>query len=149
MKTFFVLIFSLFFLKIVTPEEVQETQKSGDLEVTVTNIEAGEGKIRAVLFRGRDGFPDENEKAFKRLSVDAEKGKTTFVFENVPYGEYAISLLHDKNENGKMDTNFVGYPQEGYGISNNKNPGFSMPKYEDAHFQHQSSPDRILIHLRN
>lgn len=146
MKTFFILTCSLIFLNFITPKEVAQT---GDLEVTVTNVESNEGKIRAVLFRGKNGFPDENEKALKTASVKAVKGKTIFVFKDVPYGEYAISLLHDKNENGEMDTNFVGYPQEGYGISNNKNPGFSMPKYEDAHFKHNSSPNRILIHLRN
>lgn len=146
MKTFFILIISLIFLKFVTPKEVAE---SGDMEVTVTNIESDEGKIRAVLFKGQNGFPEEKEKAFKGISVKAEKGKTTFVFENVPFGEYAISLLHDKNENGKMDTNLFGYPLEGYGISNNKNPGLSMPEYDDAHFKHQSNPNRVLIHLRN
>lgn len=146
MRTFFIFTLSLIFLNFVSREEVRE---SGDLEVTVTNIENSEGEIRAVLFKGKDGFPDENEKAFRKASVDANKGKTTFVFENVPYGDYAISLLHDKNGNGEMDFNFIGYPQEGYGISNNKNPGLSMPKYEDAHFTHQSHPNRILIHLRN
>ena len=146
MRTFFIFTFSLIFLNFIIPEAAQE---NGDLEVTVTNIETSEGKIRAVLFEGKDGFPDEKEKAFRKASVDAQKGKTTFIFENVPYGEYAISLMHDKNGNGKMDFNFIGIPQEGYGISNNKNPGLSMPKYEDAHFTHQSSPNRILIHLRN
>ena len=146
MKTFFILTLSLIFLNFLTPEEAQET---GDLEVTVTKVENKEGKIRAVLFKGEDGFPNDNEKAYRSVSVDAQEGKTSFVFKDLAFGEYAISLLHDKNENGKMDTNMVGYPQEGYGVSNNKNPGVSMPKYEDAHFQHQSSPTRILIHLRN
>lgn len=146
MKTFFIFALSLIFLNFLIPDEAPET---GDMAVTVTNIESSEGKIRAVLFKGKEGFPDDSEKAYRSASVDAQKGKTTFVFEDLPYGEYAISLLHDKNENGKMDTNFVGYPQEGYGISNNKNPGISMPKYEDAHFHHQSSPNKVLIQLRN
>lgn len=146
MRTIFIFALSLIFLNFLTPEEAQE---KGDLKVTITNIESNEGKIRAVLFKGKNGFPDEKEKAFRSASVDAQTGKSTLIFENIPFGEYAISLLHDKNGNGKMDFNFIGYPQEGYGISNNKNPGLSMPKYEDAHFTHQTNPNRILIHLRN
>ncbi len=28
-------------------------------------------------------------------------------------------LTHDENDNGKLDTNLVGMPVEGYGFSNN------------------------------
>lgn len=145
MKTFLIFTCSLIFLNLLIPE----IQQGGALEVTVTNVENSEGKIRAVLFRGEDGFPEEREKAYRSASVNARENKTTLIFENIPYGEYAISLLHDENENGKMDTNLFGYPQEGYGISNNKTSGLSMPKYKDARFQMDQSHKNLLIHLRN
>lgn len=145
MKTFLIFTCSLIFLNLLIPE----IQQAGTLEVTVTNVENNEGKIRAVLFRGPEGFPDENEKAYRSLSVKARENKTTLIFENIPYGEYAISLLHDENENGEMDSNLFGYPQEGYGISNNKTSGLSMPKYKDARFQMDESHKNLLIHLRN
>lgn len=145
MKTFLIFTCSLIFLNLLIPE----IQQNGTLEVTVTNVENGDGKIRAVLFRGADGFPDENKKAYRSLSVNARENKTTLIFENIPYGDYAISLLHDVNENGEMDSNLFGYPQEGYGISNNKTSGLSMPKYNDARFQMDESHKNLLIHLRN
>lgn len=145
MKTFLIFTCSLIFLNLLIPE----IQQSGTLEVTVTNVENSEGKIRAVLFRGEEGFPNEREKAYRSVSVYARENKTTLIFENIPYGEYAISLLHDENENSKMDTNLFGYPQEGYGTSNNKTSGLSILKYKDARFQMDASHKNLLIHLRN
>ena len=38
---------------------------------------------------------------------------------NLPAGNYAVQVMHDENENNKLDTNFMGMPIEGYGFSNN------------------------------
>lgn len=145
MKTFFVFVLSLIFLNILEPE----LKDSGKLVVTVTNVESDKGQIRAVLFKGEEGFPDESAKAFRSISVPAQSGKTTFTIENVPYREYALSLLHDENENGRMDTNILGYPQEGYGVSNNSTPMLGMPTYEKARFVQDESRETLLVHLRD
>jgi uncharacterized protein (DUF2141 family) len=39
-------------------------------------------------------------------------------FEGIPSGTYALVVLHDENMNGKLDTNWLGVPKEGYGFSN-------------------------------
>jgi len=41
------------------------------------------------------------------------------LFPGVAPGRYAVSVFHDENSNGKMDTNFIGIPREGVGASNN------------------------------
>jgi len=56
------------------------------------------------------------------------------VFEDLPFGEYAVSLMHDENRNGKIDTNFLGIPKEGYGASNDAKAVLGPPKYADARF---------------
>lgn len=145
MKTFFVFTCSLIFLNFLRAE----ISTSGTLEVTVTNVENNNGQIRAVLFKGKQGFPGDASKAFKSLSVQAKEGKTVLVFEDIPYGEYAISLLHDQNSNGKMDTNVFGYPQEDYGVSNNATAALWAPQYEEARFGFQEEVKKMLIHLRN
>ena len=145
MKTFLVFTLSLIFLNLLNTE----INTSGTIEVTVTNIESGEGQIRGVLFSNARGFPQENKNAFKSLSVPAQEGKTILKFENIPYGDYALSILHDKNSNGSLDTNLFGYPQEGYGVSNNSTSTFSIPTYEEAHFEFKEDIKKILIHLRN
>jgi uncharacterized protein (DUF2141 family) len=50
-------------------------------------------------------------------------------------GTYAISVFHDENSNGKLDTNFLGIPKEGVGASNDAKGHFGPPKFADAAFQ--------------
>lgn len=66
------------------------------------------------------------------------------VFENLPSGEYAISLYHDENENNKLDTGWFGIPNEGYGCSNNAKGMMGPPKYEDAKFQLTSNKEMTI-----
>ena len=145
MKTFLILSLSLIFLNLVD----KEILNNGTIEVTVTNVESSEGIIRAVIFNAAEGFPQDGKNALKSLSVPAKEGKTLLKFEKIPFGEYAISILHDKNADGELNTNMFGYPQEGYGVSNNATSTFSIPKYEDARFDFKEETKKILIHLRN
>lgn len=126
-----------------------EIASGGTIEVTVTNVEGSEGQIRALLFNSAEGFPENSKNAFNSISVPAKLGKTVLKFEDVPFGSYAISVLHDRNSDGELSTNLFGYPQEGYGVSNNSTSAFSIPKYKDAQFEHQEETRRVLIHLRN
>ena len=63
-----------------------------------------------------------------------ENKKATAIFKNIARGMYAISVFHDKNDNKKMDTNFVGIPKEPTGMSNGAKAFFGPPKYKDAKF---------------
>ena len=63
-----------------------------------------------------------------------ENKKSVVIFKNLPRGEYAVSFVHDENDNKKMDTNFLGIPKEDYGCSNNATGFMGPPKYEDAKF---------------
>ena len=58
----------------------------------------------------------------------------TYTFKEIPKGEYAVAVFHDKNSNEKMDVNFLGIPKEAYGCSNNAKGFMGPPKYEDAKF---------------
>ena len=41
----------------------------------------------------------------------------------VPAGEIAVISYYDKNDNLKMDTNWIGYPEEGAAASNGARGG--------------------------
>jgi uncharacterized protein (DUF2141 family) len=43
-------------------------------------------------------------------------------------------LFHDENGDGRLDTNVLGIPREGVGVSNNKIRSFGPPKWDDAKF---------------
>ena len=47
-------------------------------------------------------------------------------------GDYAITLFQDSNNNKKLDTNFIGIPNEPVALSNNHRPRFGPPKFSKA-----------------
>ena len=59
---------------------------------------------------------------FKRIVFQEVKLKPeidTVIFEiNLPDGEYLVMLVHDINNNGKLDTSFIGMPKEPVGLNN-------------------------------
>jgi len=106
----------------------------GNIVLTVGNFHNDKGIARIALFSSSDGFPDQPSMAVKTLDAEIRDGRLKASFVNVPYGVYAVSVLHDENRNGKMDTNWVGMPKEGYGASNDAKSSFGPPKFKDAKF---------------
>lgn len=52
------------------------------------------------------------------------------VISNVQPGQYAINVFHDKNNNNKLDTNWLGIPTEGWGCSNDARGFMSAPSFK-------------------
>ncbi len=69
------------------------------------------------------------------------------VFESLPPGEYAISVFHDENKNGKMDSNFFGIPKEGVGASNDAKGQLGPPHDKDAKFNFTGNTQSIIINM--
>jgi uncharacterized protein (DUF2141 family) len=99
------------------------------LSIQVTNIKNDKGKIGVAIYNSEKDFL---KKYYQVKSTKAVKGETTIIVENLPIGYYAISLIHDANENDKMDTNIIGIPKEGFGFSNNVMGTFGPPSFEKA-----------------
>lgn len=116
----------------VEPDSLDNT---ADLEVTISNVSNDEGFILVTLFNSPDGFPDQSKMAFKNKKVKSEANRTKVVFENIPHGTYAIAVLHDQNDNGKLDKNMLGIPTEGYGSSNNQKKLFRAPNFDECKFK--------------
>lgn len=60
--------------------------------------------------------------AFNSLEVDSN-AEIVSVQLDLPAGEYLFSFYHDINNNGKLDTNFLGIPKEPFGFSNYSGSG--------------------------
>ncbi len=94
-----------------------------------------DGDIGSTRFNAKNGFPGKAEKALVKRVVTAEGDAQVYVFENIPYGIYAVSVMQDENRNGKIDSNFFAIPKEGVGVSNNPKMKFGPPSFEDASFR--------------
>jgi uncharacterized protein (DUF2141 family) len=57
--------------------------------------------------------------------------------------------MHDENEDGELETSFVGRPQEWWGVSNDAPAErFGPPKYENASFPYAGTAETIKVKLR-
>lgn len=105
-----------------------------NIELQISGIKSDAGSIRIAVFKDEKGFKE--EKAYKKMRL--EKNLKNDLVMNVKFhlkpGTYGISLLDDKNDNGKMDYNFVGIPKEGFGFADYFHKGLSKPKFEDFSF---------------
>lgn len=115
------------------------------LEVTVKNLKEAKGNVRVGLFKDDKTFLKE---AWKGQVVKAADGEIKVVFEKVPAGTYAVSIIHDKNENGELDSNFFGMPTEGFGFSNDAMGTFGPPDFAKASFVLGAEPTNVSISLR-
>jgi uncharacterized protein (DUF2141 family) len=114
-------------------------------EVTfeITGIETTTGKVLVALFDEASFL----RKPLKALRLDPVTGRIAGTLGDVPAGIYALSVVHDENENGKLDFNAIGFPIEKYGFSNNP---FLMgpPRFEDARIEVNGTAKAIAVALR-
>lgn len=142
MYMFIFYFLGLFFLS-ANPTSLQETSK---LEVKISNVRNSDGYVLVTLFNNERGFPDRTKYAVRNEKIKAEV-HTTVVFEEIPYGTYAIAVLHDENGNGVLDKNVVGIPIEGYGSSNNQKKLFRAPNFDECKFSVDKETTEIDISL--
>jgi len=107
----------------------------GRIDVTVTGVSSASGMVGCALFSSKTGFPLESKKhAASTVRVPAVGGVANCSFENLSPGEYAVAVVHDTNGNEQADTNMLGMPTEGVGVSNNVMPKLSPPSFEVSRF---------------
>lgn len=104
---------------------------AADIEVNVSGIRPVKGGVILSLW-------DEDEylkTPLKSIYVElADEETVTAVFKDITAGTYALGVIHDKNGNKKMDTNFLGIPKEKGGFSNNAPAKMGPAKFEKAAF---------------
>lgn len=113
----------------------QLTASRGEITVYAEGLRSEAGEVRVALFSSADGFPEEVAKARKVMRVKIKNYLARADLTDIPYGTYAVAVLHDENANGVLDRNVFKVPTEGYGASNN--PGGVMERaiFDDAKFE--------------
>jgi uncharacterized protein (DUF2141 family) len=138
-------LFSLFLFLVVSTGYSQSTQ-NGKIIVEINNIENKGGVMIVGAFKETDKFlkvPSSGKEAAIK-----DESAITLEFENIPYGTYAISIFHDLNENGELDSKIIGIPKEPIGFSNDYFPKFGPPKFKNAAFVLNQEEVKMTINLR-
>lgn len=107
--------------------------QAADLEVRLQGLRSQDGSVRIAVVDGAAGWDGKAEPvAAQQLSpVDGEILPVRFP--DLAAGAYAVMVFHDENDNGRLDTNLVGMPVEGYGFSNNPRV-MRKPTFDEARF---------------
>jgi uncharacterized protein (DUF2141 family) len=108
--------------------------KGAKVVAVMSGFKSDQGQVLVALFKNEDNFPTKFERAVMKGKSPIKGRKATYVFKDVPPGVWAIATVHDENKNGKMDTNFLGIPKEGWGTSRNARSRIGPPSFDDAKF---------------
>ena len=108
---------------------------ANDLTITVTDIQGDDGEILIGLYNTNDDTFADVTKYYKKATLSSHDGNVTTTFKELPKGSYAVAVIHDANKNGKIDTNLVGLPTEGYGFSNNLRFMLRGATFEESQFE--------------
>ena len=107
------------------------TQNSCDLTVNVTELRNNKGHFSVSIWDKSKGFP--NDGFMKEILYKELKSPSfSFTLKGLPYGDYALASLHDENEDGEMEYNWLGMPKEGFGFSKNYKVVMRAPKWEES-----------------
>lgn len=120
----------------------QELPTSGSLTVQATGLKNDVGQVCFTLFERSEGFPDNPEGIIANQCVaasdvaietdEAENQPLSVTFEGLPLGSYAVSILHDENEDQQINQGIFGIPTEGFGFSRNPTIQTGAPEFQET-----------------
>jgi uncharacterized protein (DUF2141 family) len=119
------------------------------IHVEISGLRNGTGQVLCALYSSAqaESFPKKADKAVARLTAKIADHEAVCEFSGVAPGTYAVSVVHDENSNGKLDTNFIGMPREGVGASNDAKGHMGPPKFSAAAFQYAGGRLDLKIHV--
>lgn len=125
-------------------------QQGCTLRIHVDGLRNSIGDVGTTLFTSPDGWPEDNNKAYRHgpTAIPAGQREVTAVWENLAPGDYAVAVIHDENQNHKLDRNFIGWPREGFGFANNPHVGLSAPPFKVALIHVACPSTDIAIHMK-
>lgn len=127
----------------------------GNLTVEVAGLKNSVGQVCFSLYGSSEGFPRDEEAILSRQCAPAATafpletaasetaagsspdsaapaGSLSVVFEGLASGTYAVSVIHDENEDNQINLGTFGVPVEGFGFSRNPTIRTSAPAFREA-----------------
>lgn len=121
-------------------------QADAELRVTVVLERPATGSVRIALCPDQRAY--ESEQGCEVRSVPASAGEATATFTGLATGSWAIKVFHDVNDNGTLDTNWIGWPLEPFGFGNNAPVRMGPPPFSAAAVQVKAGENAARVVLR-
>lgn len=116
---------------------------AAELRLTINGIRSDNGEVLIALYDNAAGFKSAIGHAAKRglvpdsgrligTAIRAKRGAQSTVFTQLPPTRYAAIVIHDEDDDGRLDENALGVTTEGYGFGNDAQGLLSAPSFEAA-----------------
>lgn len=115
----------------------QDSEKV-EIKIIVSNLNTTKGYIEMGIYNSSKGYL-KNGYAYKTVRQEVKGNTVEIILQDMPKGNYAVSLYHDENNDKKCNTNILGVPTEPYGFSNGFRRRLFKPSFEDCKVEVQSN----------
>ena len=131
-------------LAFATPD----TNRMGDLNLTVTNIQETGGRIWVGVYRSESDFLDRDKARLIEAKVDSS-GSLLIPITALDYGsEYALAIFHDEDDDGELNRNFFGLPAEPWAFSGEPKTRLRLPRFGEVKFCFKEGGEDQVVRLR-
>ncbi len=117
--------------------------QTANLTIKINGIQNAKGTMNFAVYDNAENY-DKSKDYFVGESVKVESLDFVYVFEDMPYGTYAISLFQDEDENDELNTNWIGMPKELFGFSNDAKAKMGPPDFVDASFEIKGDMELVI-----
>ena len=103
-----------------------------------------QGNLLVYIYDNPEGFPTKPKQAYQTIVIKCQNPKQVTI-NKLPYGTYAVMLIHDQNANNKLDRNWLGLPGEPYALSGHPKFRFGPPVFDDVKFNFNTDGQIIKV----
>lgn len=117
--------------------------QTANLTIKIKGIQNAKGTMNFAVYDNAENY-NKSKDYFVGESVKVESLDFEYVFHDLPFGNYAISLFQDEDENGELNTNWIGMPKELFGFSNDAKAKMGPPNFIEASFEIRDNMELII-----
>jgi len=138
-KSYIVILGALLLMPLLAEAELAK------LTVTIRGLVPATGTVEISVFNSAESFL--HKPVLQKSEPVDGKGEITAEFFGMVEGNYAVVAVHDENDNGALDTGFLGFGGESYGYSNDAFSWLGRPGFDAARFAIGAEDVEIFIDL--
>lgn len=131
-----------------SPSSAAGTIAAQTLVLRINGFRKLKGVLRLAIFASAEGYPKSIDRAVRSGSFEVDETSLEIELPDLPYGQYAVTVHHDENEDGKLNFNPLGIPTEGIGFSGNPPIWHGAPAFEKAAFQFEAGHPIVTITMK-
>jgi uncharacterized protein (DUF2141 family) len=101
------------------------------------------GKLYIAAFDAESNWSKPEKAILSKVLEVKNMDKLSCALTELKAGTYAIAVFLDENDNGKIDTNWMGIPTEAYGYTNGARPKYREAQWSEVKFSLKQGENHV------